>query len=132
MQPARELSQNGRKNILIIENDERVLNALEALVSAEGFNIRTTWSGREALALIQSQPFDLVLVADHLPDIYCGEFVKMASRHSRSIVVMHSGRPLPSSLRRYKTLGATVVVDKDDTRQLRQLLAARHIKSAPA
>ena len=125
MQPARDLSKNGRKNILIVENDERVLSALEALVSAEGFGIRTTWSGREALALIQSQPFDLVLVDDHLPDIYCGEFVKMASRHSGSIVVMHAGRPLQTSLRRYKTLGATAVVDKGDTRQLRQLLAAQ-------
>jgi CheY-like chemotaxis protein len=112
--------------VLIVENDERVLHSLETMVKDEGFQIRTTWSGREALALLQSQSFDLVLVDNHLPDIYCGEFVKQASRHSRSIVVLQAGRPMPTSLKRYKTLGAASVVDRGDPQQIRQILAARH------
>lgn len=120
----------GRHNVLIVENDDRVLDTLEALVRGEGFDLRTTWSGREALALLQSHPFDMVLVDVHLPDIYYGEFLRLASRHTHSLIVMQSGRPLPSSLRRHKTLGAEAVVDKRDPRQLRQLLAARHVRSS--
>jgi CheY-like chemotaxis protein len=123
---------DGRSQVLVVENDEGVLHSLEALVRSEGFDIRTTWSGREALALLQSQPFDLVLVDSHLPDIYYGEFLKLASRHTRCLVVMQTSRPLPASLRRHKTLGAAAVVDKRDPRQLRQLLAAHHVRPAPA
>jgi CheY-like chemotaxis protein len=132
MQTVTDRSNGSRHQVLIIENDEGVLSTLETLVKSEGFDIRSTWSGREALALIQSHPFDLVLVDSHLPDIYCGEFVRMASRHSRSIIVLQSGKPSPGSLRRYKTLGAATVVDRSDPRHLRQLLAAQHMKSPPA
>ena len=132
MEPATDRYNGGRKQVLIVDNDDRVLYSLEELVRSEGFDIRTTWSGREALALIQSQPFDLVLVDSHLPDIYYGEFLKLASRHTHSIIVMQKGRPLPGSLRRHKTLGASAVVDKGDLKHLRQLLAARHVRPASA
>jgi CheY-like chemotaxis protein len=125
------MDRNNRGHILIVENDEGVLPSLEAVVKSEGFDTRTTWSGREALALIQSQPFDLVLVDSHLPDIYCGEFLRLASHHTRSIVVMQAGRPQTGSLRRNKSLGAAAVINRDDPRQLRQLLATRHVKPAP-
>ena len=118
----------GRQQVLIVENDDRMLSSLEELVRSEGFDIRTTWSGREALALIQSQPFDLVLVDSHLPDIYYGEFLRLASRHTHSLIVMQPGKPLAASMRRHKTLGAAAVIDKSDARQLRQLLAARHVR----
>jgi DNA-binding response OmpR family regulator len=121
-------NSGGHNQILIVENDERLLDTLETMARNEGFEARTTWSGREALALLQSQPFDLVLVDNHLPDIYYGEFLKLASRHTRSLVVMQGGRPLPRSVRRDKTLGASAVVDKHDPRQLRQLLAAQHVR----
>jgi CheY-like chemotaxis protein len=114
------------RQVLIVENDERILHLLESLVSDEGYESRATWSGREALALIQSHPFDAVLVDSHLPDIYCGEFVKRASRFGRSIVVLHTGKPGPTSLRRYKALGASTIVDRGDSNRLRQLLAAMH------
>ena len=127
---AHATSNGGHNHVLIVENDETVLDTLESLARSEGFDPRTTWSGREALALLQSQPFDLVLVDSHLPDIYYGEFLKLASRHTRSLVVMQSGRPMPSSLRRHKMLGASDVVDKHDPKQLRHLLTSRHPRPA--
>jgi len=132
METVTDRYNGGLKHVLIVENDERTLHTLEEVVSSEGFNIRTTWSGREALALIQSQPFDVVLVDSHLPDIYYGEFLTLARRHSHCIIVMQRSKPLPGSLRRHKTMGAAAVVDKNDLKHLRQLLAARHSRSAPA
>ena len=113
-------------SVLIVENDERLLGSLESLAKREGYDIRATWSGREALALLQSHSFDLVLVDHHLPDIYCGEFLKKASRHSHSIIVLQSGPTMPSRLKRYKTLGASGVVDRGDPKQISQVLASRH------
>ena len=128
MKPLTDRSHATSNEILIIENDDRALSTLEELVRSEGFALRSTWSGREALAFIQSQPFILVLVGDHLPDIYYGEFIKLASRHAPPIVVIHKGRLLPSDSRRNKALGALAVVNLEDHRQLRQILAAYHVK----
>jgi CheY-like chemotaxis protein len=117
-----------RSSVLIVENDDHALTFLEALAKNEGFDSRATWSGHEALALIESRPFDVVLVNNHLPDLYYGDFLKRASRQVPHpyIVVMQKGKPLPGAMRRHKTLGAVAVVDKKDTEQIRQMLAARH------
>jgi len=119
--------------VLIVENDAHVLHSLEAVVRSEGFDAGVTWSGREALALIESQHFDLILVDSHLPDIYFGEFIRLAARRARpSIIVMQSRRPQPTSVRRLRMLGASAVIDKHDLRQLRLLLAARHARPLSA
>jgi DNA-binding response OmpR family regulator len=128
MSSAMSQPNGARAHILVVENDDRALASVEAFLTREGYEIRTTWSGREALALLQSYGFDLVLVADHLPDIYCGEFVKLASRRATSVVVMHAGKPRPTSMRRYKALGASAVMDKSDAKQLYQFLISRHGK----
>jgi CheY-like chemotaxis protein len=131
MQSVVKQPRGGHNRVLLVVNDDCVLRSLEDLIRGEGFDLRATWSGREALALIQSQPFDLVLVDDHLPDIYYGEFLRLAARHHHSLVVMQSGQPLSGSLRRHRALGAAGVVDRDDPRHLRQLLLARHVRHAP-
>jgi CheY-like chemotaxis protein len=120
--------QTHRSCVLIVENDDHALALLETLVRREGFDARTTWSGHEALALIESRPFSVVLVDSHLPDLYYGEFLKKASRQMRHpyIAVMQKGKPLPGAVRRHKALGATTVVDKHDAEQIRHVLAARH------
>jgi CheY-like chemotaxis protein len=55
--------------ILIVDDDEDVLIALERLLEGEGYNTATAWSGKEALALSQSSKFDLLLVDEHLGDV---------------------------------------------------------------
>jgi DNA-binding NtrC family response regulator len=122
-------SQQHRSSVLIVDNDEHILTSLEALVKNEGFDSRTTWSGHEALALIESHPFDVVLVNNHLPDLYYGDFLKRASKQvpHAYIVVMQKGKPLPGAMRRHKSLGAVAIVDKKDTEQIRQVLITRHL-----
>ena len=128
LQAAMNGQQDRQSRILIVDNDDRALSSLETLVRKEGFDTRTTWSGREALALIESRPFDVVLVDDHLPDLYHGEFLKRASRRAAQlrIIVMHTGKPLPAAVRRHKVLGAVAVVDKTDPEQIRQVLTPRN------
>ena len=120
--------QGRRSSVLIVENDDHALTFLEALAKNEGFDSRATWSGHEALALIESRHFDVVLLNDHLPDLYYGDFLKRANRQLPHpyIVVMRKGKPSPGAMRRHKVLGAAAVIDKNDIGQIRRLLAARH------
>jgi CheY-like chemotaxis protein len=55
--------------ILIVDDDEQVLIALERLLEGEGYSTATAWSGREALALSEKARFDLLLVDEHVADV---------------------------------------------------------------
>ena len=62
---------NARKRILISDCDSEILIALERMLEDEGFDTTTACSTEETLLLLQSRDFDLVLVADHPPEIDC-------------------------------------------------------------
>ncbi len=55
-----------KKRILIADCYVEVLLALGRMLENAGFDTTTAWTGREALSLIQSQTFDLVLVRETL------------------------------------------------------------------
>ena len=118
--------RDARSRVLIIDNNEDVLNALDKLLKEEGFDTCTTWSGHEALALIQSHPFDVLLVDDYIADLHVAEFLKRVKLQARqpSVVVMRKCKPGPTDVRRYGLLGASAVVDKRDPEQVRRALAA--------
>jgi CheY-like chemotaxis protein len=55
--------------ILIVDDDEDVLIALERLLEGGGYNTATVWSGKEALDLSRKSKFDLLLMDEHLADV---------------------------------------------------------------
>src|SRR5215468_425636 len=55
--------------ILIVDDDEEALIALERLLEEEGYSTVTAWSGREALALSDRSNFDRLLVDEHGADV---------------------------------------------------------------
>jgi CheY-like chemotaxis protein len=118
--------RDARSRVLIIDNDESVLSSLDKLLREEGFDTRTTWSGHEALALIQSHPFDLLLVDDYIADLHVAEFLKRVKLQVRqpAVIVMRKSKPGPADVRRYGSLGASAVVDKRDPEGVRRALAA--------
>jgi DNA-binding response OmpR family regulator len=58
-----------RPKILIVDDDENVLIALERVLEGEGYCTATAWSGREALDLLRHRDFDLLLVDEQLADV---------------------------------------------------------------
>lgn len=125
--------RGARSRVLIVDNNEDVLNALDKLLRGEGLDTRTTWSGHEALALMQSHPFDVLLVDDYLADLHVAEFLKRVKLQARqpAVVVMQKSPPVPTDVRRYGSLGASAVVDKRDPEQVRRALAASGWSEAP-
>jgi DNA-binding response OmpR family regulator len=55
--------------ILIVDDDEQVLIALERLLEGEGYSTATAWGGREALALSEKARFDLLLLNEYVADL---------------------------------------------------------------
>ena len=62
------------KQVLIVDNDEAESRKLASMLESTGHHPTTTWSGLEALELLRSRDFDLVLVSSYLPDMYVGDF----------------------------------------------------------
>jgi CheY-like chemotaxis protein len=110
----------GRKRVLIVDNNEDILWTLQATIENAGFDTRTTWSGFEALALLESREFDVLLVDDYLPDLHANDFLKRVRRLTvqPSIVVMQGPTPSATDLRHYASLGASAVVRKRDTAEV--------------
>jgi CheY-like chemotaxis protein len=66
--------------ILIVDDDEEVLIALERVLEGEGYRTATAWSGQEALTLAERERFDLLLLDDDLSDLevtaLCAELLR--------------------------------------------------------
>jgi len=102
------------KKILIVDNNDQVLLTLQRVLENEGFDTRTTSSGREALGLLKSQEFDVLLLDDYLPDLHHSDFLSQVGKLPVQpwIVVMQASTPTTKDLRQYASLGAIYVVRK--------------------
>jgi CheY-like chemotaxis protein len=104
----------GKKRVLVVDNNEGNLVTLQEILENARFDTYTTWSGHDALALLQSREFDVLLVDDYLPDLHASDFLNRVSRLPIQpwIVVMQASAPTASRLRYYVSLGASAVVRK--------------------
>jgi len=126
--------ESGKKvNVLIVDNDDRVLWEFQELLENAGFNTQATWSGREALALLKSGDFDTLLVDDYLPDLHSHDFLERVGRMSRQpmIVVMHSAPPTSEELQLYKSLGISEYVDKRNPAKVCEAVSSRSRERKP-
>jgi len=110
------MQRNHKGNVLIVDNDDRILWTFQEHLENAGFTTEATWSGQEALALLGSGKFDVLLVDDYLPDIHSHDFLKRVGHLSSqpSIIVMHSAEPKPADVQSYASLDVTELVDKRD------------------
>lgn len=108
------MEHNAKANVLIVDNDDHVLWRFQQLLEDAGFNTTATWSGHEALGLLRSGVFDVLLVDDYLPDLHSHNFLEQVHRLpvQPSIILMHSNTANQDELRRYESLGVGHLVDK--------------------
>ena len=53
---------------------------LEGMLQQAGYDSSTTWSGLDALELLQSRRYDVLLASAYLPDLYVGDFCERLRR----------------------------------------------------
>lgn len=59
----------GQKRVLIVEDEKPLQHALELKLQREGYDTVTGHNGKEALDLLKSQEFDVVLLDLMMPEI---------------------------------------------------------------
>lgn len=129
--------RDAKVNVLIVDNDDGVLWKFQQLLEDAGFNTTTTWSGHEAMGLLRSGVFDVLLVDDYLPDLHSHDFLEQVNHLpiQPSIVVMHSDAAKPADLQSFESLGVSGLVDKRDAARVCQAVsscyAGRPLASKP-
>lgn len=115
----------GRKKILIVESNDAMAAAFQTRLQEAGFDARTTWSGHEALALLRSVEFDVLLMDNYLPDLHATDFLGRLNRlPSQPWVVVMKGDAESAPVRRYRGLGASSIVSKRDPAQIVQAVTS--------
>ena len=106
--------KESKKRVLIVDNNEKVLLTLQRVLENSGFDTYTTWSGCEALGLLKTQDFQVLLVDDYLPDLHSSDFLsRVASLPIQPwVVVMQPSVPTSRDVHHYTSLGAASVVRK--------------------
>jgi two-component system KDP operon response regulator KdpE len=78
--------------ILIVEDDPALLSILQAAIGYGGFQADSVGTGREALELFKSRPFDAVLIDLGLPDQDGSEVLTAIREKSDVPILVVSGR----------------------------------------
>lgn len=73
------MTNQTRGRVLVVDNNDDALTRLGSELTEAGYETITTWSGIEAMNLLESETFDSLLVDDYLPDLYIGEFLEKVS-----------------------------------------------------
>jgi CheY-like chemotaxis protein len=122
-----------RNKILIVDNDESVLIALQRALEEQGYETTTAWDLTEALRLMNATSFDVLLVGDHPPDLNCERLLKLLRRGQSwtPCVVMHSSARHPFSVEYLEYLGAHGVAckwnDKEVLDEVRKCVPDLHL-----
>ena len=99
--------------ILVIDDEPGVRDALQAILTDEGFKVRCAGSGEEGLEVLDGETFDAVLLDVWLPGIDGLETLShVRERHVDVEVVMISGHGTIDTAVRATKLGAFDFVEK--------------------
>jgi DNA-binding response OmpR family regulator len=113
-----------RKRVLVADCHEEVLIALEKMLEDAGFDTTTVWTAEDALKLMDSQVFDLVLVNEYLPDADCEDVLKALRKRGAQMpcVVMQPSAPEITDVTGLQALGARDIVCKHAYRQIIEIV----------
>jgi CheY-like chemotaxis protein len=114
------------KTALIVDNDEKIQRLLQGMLQDLGFETCITWSGYEALALLESGRVDLLLVDDYVPDLHFHDLLKRVGQLPIRpwIVVMQAAAPTFDHVQQYALLGASSVVRKHNVAEVREAVSS--------
>lgn len=80
------------RNLLIVDDEESILNALRRLLRHRGFNVHTVVSGADALALLEREPIDVVISDQRMPGMTGVDFLrKVRERWPDTVRIVLSG-----------------------------------------
>lgn len=100
------------KNILIVDDEKMIRDALFSYLGKKGFLVYTAKTGAEALAVFQEQKIDFVVLDLMLPDLPGEEICAGLRRQSRVPILMLTAKSMEQDLLNGLQLGADDYVVK--------------------
>ena len=119
-------------HILIVDDEPNIVMSLEFMMRKNGFLVGIARNGTEALAAIDQQPYDLVLLDVMMPDVDGYEVCRQLRQRpdcAGTKVIFLSAKTREADVQKGYEVGADLYIPKPfSTRQLmekvRELLAA--------
>jgi DNA-binding NtrC family response regulator len=87
------------KRVLIVDADAEVQARCRQLLAAEGFQVVAVATGKQGLAALERERFDLLVVDYHMRDMHAGVFVRtVVGRHPQlpQVLLTAPGQPMVS------------------------------------
>jgi diguanylate cyclase (GGDEF)-like protein/PAS domain S-box-containing protein len=92
MFPSDTLAEAGRPQVLLVDDEARILNSLKALLDGKGYQLTCALGGSAALELLAQQRFDLIIVDLHMPEVSGHDLMDYVNTHCRGVsVIVTSG-----------------------------------------
>ena len=122
-----------RKRVLVADCHEEVLIVLEKMLEDAGFDTTTVWTAQEALRLIETQKFDVILLNEYLPDSECEELLRTLQNRGAQVpsIVMQPSAPEITDTRTLRRLGAREVVCKRDYQDVLDAVGRCSVRREP-
>lgn len=109
----RSLPSEIQKPICIVDDDEAVVDSLQALLETFGFNVRSYGSGSEFLADDRHREAGCLLIDQHMPGTSGLDVVdNLRKRGIQLPTILISGRLDASTRQRARRLGVRELLDK--------------------
>ena len=114
------MSETGVRKILVADNDENVLLALEQILENGGYTTATAVSGKEACILLSEGGFDLLVLDDSLSDKDCVQFLSECRRSGITLlaIVTYNRFPAFDEEAQLNDLGVCALVNKHSHAEL--------------
>jgi len=102
------------RTILIIDDEEKVLQALKDVLEADNYVVHTAGNGVSGIRSFEADPPDLVITDINMPDVEGIELIRNLAKRSRKVpIIAISGDPVGTKfLKAARLLGAVDTVLK--------------------
>jgi len=77
-----------KRNILVVDDEEQIINVLKAYLEKEGYNVYTAYSGKEALDVFHKNTIHFIILDLMLPDVSGEEVCKKIRLKSQVPILM--------------------------------------------